>query len=180
MAHGSHPPTQPYEISRQVTDSVDILYVWLRADDGLDGWGAASPAEEVTGETLAACEAALALGAERLPGCDPREPAVLAAALAEQIGGAPAARAAFDMACHDLAAKRAGRPLAEHLGRVHARLPTSITIGIQPVAETLAAAEDYVARGFRCLKVKTGKQLEVDIERMVRLRERCGTSVAFA
>lgn len=173
------PLTQPYEIARQVTDSVDILYVKLCSDDGLDGWGAASPAEDVTGESVATCEAALALGAERLPGCDPREPAALAAALAKEIPRAPAARAALDMACHDLAAKRAGRPLAEHLGRVHERLPTSITIGIQPVEETLAAADDYLARGFRCLKVKIGKQLEVDIERLARLREICGASVAL-
>jgi L-alanine-DL-glutamate epimerase-like enolase superfamily enzyme len=173
------PLTQPYEITRQVTDSVDILYVRLCADDGLDGWGAASPAEEVTGESVEACEAALAVGAERLPGRDPCEPAALATALAEEIGGAPAARAAFDMACHDLAARRAGRPLAEHLGRVHERLLTSITIGIQSVEETLASADDYLARGFRCIKVKIGKQLEVDIERLVRLRERCGASVAL-
>ena len=173
------PLTQPYEIARAVTDSVDILYVRLRADDGLEGWGAASPAEDVTGESVAACEAALALGAERLTGRDPRETAALAATLAGEIPRAPAARAAFDMACHDLAAKRAGRPLAEHLGRVHERLPTSITIGIQSVEETLAAADDYVARGFRCLKVKIGKQLELDIERLVRLREACGASVAL-
>jgi L-alanine-DL-glutamate epimerase-like enolase superfamily enzyme len=173
------PLTQSYEIASMVTDSVDILYVRLRADDGLDGWGAASPADEVTGESVAACEAALARGAERVTGRDPREPAALAAALVEEIPRAPAARAAFDMACHDLAAKRAGRPLAEHLGRVHERLPTSITIGIQSVEETLAAADDYVSRGFRCLKVKIGKQLELDIERLVRLREVCGASVAL-
>jgi L-alanine-DL-glutamate epimerase-like enolase superfamily enzyme len=173
------PLTQPYEIASLVTDSVDIAYVRLRADDGLDGWGAASPAEDVTGESVAACEAALALGAERLPGCDPREPAALAAMLAKEISHAPAARAALDMACHDLAAKRAGRPLAEHLGRVHERLPTSVTIGIQSVEETLAAAADYVARGFRCLKVKIGKQLDADIERLARLRETHGASVAL-
>ncbi|HEY5659104.1 MAG TPA: dipeptide epimerase [Myxococcota bacterium] len=171
------PLTQPYEIASLVTDSVDILYVRLRADDGLDGWGAASPAEDVTGESATACEAALARGAERLAGCDPRETDALAGALADELAGAPAARAALDMACWDLVAKRAGRPLAEHLGRVHERLPTSITIGIQPVEETLASAADYVARGFRCLKVKIGKQLEVDIERLVRLREAYGASV---
>ncbi len=173
------PLTQAYEIASRVADSVDLLYVRLRTDAGLDGWGAASPAEEVTGESVAACEVALARGGERLAGCDPRETATLSNALAAELSGAPAARAALDMACHDLAAKRAGRPLAEHLGRVHGRLPTSVTIGIQPVEETLAAAADYVARGFRCLKIKIGKQLGADIERLVRLREAHGASVAL-
>ncbi|MDH5307502.1 MAG: dipeptide epimerase [Myxococcales bacterium] len=173
------PLTQPYEIASLVTDSVDLLYVRLRSDDGLEGWGSASPAEDVTGESPAACEAALARGAERLPGRDPRETAALSAALAEEIPRAPAARAAFDMACHDLAAQHAGRPLAEILGRVHERLPTSVTLGIQSVEESLAAAADYVAQGFRCLKVKIGKDLEADIERLVRLRETQGPCVAL-
>jgi L-Ala-D/L-Glu epimerase / N-acetyl-D-glutamate racemase len=173
------PLTQPYEIATLVTDSVELSYVRLRSDDGLEGWGSASPAEDVTGESAAACEAALARGAERLSGCDPRETAALSAALAEDLAHAPAARAALDMACHDLAAKHAGRPLAELLGRVHARLPTSVTLGIQSVDETLAAAAEYVAKGFRHLKVKIGKDLELDVERLARLREAHGASVAL-
>jgi len=173
------PLTQSYEIASGVTDCVDILYVQLRSDDGLEGWGSASPAEEVTGESVAACEAALAAGAERLAGSDPRETAALSAALAEPLRGAPAALAALDMACHDLAARRAGRPLVDLLGRVHERLPTSVTLGIQPPDETLAAATRYVAQGFRHLKVKIGKDLDADIERLIRLREQLGDAVAL-
>jgi len=173
------PLTQPYEIARVVTDRVDILYLRMRTDEGLDGWGAASPCDDVTGETLDMCKAALALGADRLTGCDPRESAAHAAALSEAIPAAPAARAALDMACLDLAAKRAGLPLADHLGRAHERLVTSVTIGIQSVEDSLEAAADYVARGFRCLKIKIGKQLEADIECLTRLREAHRDSVAI-
>jgi len=171
--------TQPYEIASGVTDSVDLLYVQLRSDDGLEGWGSASPAEEVTGESVAACEAALASGAERLSGRDPRETSTLSAALAGPLCGAPAARAALDMACHDLAARRAGRPLVDLLGRVHERLPTSVTLGIQSLEETLAAAAGYVAKGFRHLKIKVGKDAEADIERLIRLRDEVGDGVAL-
>ena len=87
----------------------------------------------------------------------------------------PAARAAVDIALHDLLAQRLGVPLAEMLGRVHEALPTSITIGIKPVAETLAEADEYLGRGFRVLKVKIGDSLEEDLERLARLRERVGT-----
>ena len=173
------PLTQPYEISRVVTDRVDILYLRMRTDDGLDGWGAASPCDDVTGETPEACEAALALGADRLVGCDPREATAHSAALSDAIPAAPAARAALDMACLDLAAKRAGLPLADQLGRVHERLVTSVTIGIQSVEDSLEAAADYVARGFRCLKVKIGKELEADIECLTRLHEAHRDSVAI-
>lgn len=173
------PLTRAYEIASQVTDRVELGYVQLVDDDGRIGWGSASPAEEVTGESVAACEAALAHGAERLSGRDPRETAALAAALAGEIPAAPAARAALDMACHDLAAQAAGRPLVDLLGRVHARLPTSVTLGIQSVEATLADAREQLAKGFRCLKVKIGKDLEGDVERLVRLREAVGPSPAL-
>ncbi len=65
-------------------------------------------------------------------------------------------------------------PLVEMLGRAHDALPTSITIGIKPLAETLAEAAEYVERGFRILKVKIGLDLEQDLERLARLRESVG------
>ena len=65
------------------------------------------------------------------------------------------------------------------LGRAHEALPTSITIGIKPVAETLAEADEYLGRGFRVLKVKIGDALETDIERLTKLRERAGASAAI-
>jgi L-alanine-DL-glutamate epimerase-like enolase superfamily enzyme len=84
-----------------------------------------------------------------------------------------------DVALHDLAARRLGVPLADMLGRAHDALPTSITIGIKPVAETLAEADEYVGRGFRVLKVKVGDAFEEDVERLTRLRERVGPAVAI-
>jgi L-Ala-D/L-Glu epimerase len=82
-----------------------------------------------------------------------------------------------DIALHDLLAQHLGVPLVEMLGRAHVELPTSITIGIKPLAETLAEADEYLGRGFRVLKVKTGDSLEEDVERLARLRERCGSAV---
>jgi L-alanine-DL-glutamate epimerase-like enolase superfamily enzyme len=83
----------------------------------------------------------------------------------------PAARAAIDMALHDLLAQHLGIPLVELLGRAHHALPTSITIGIKGVDDTLEEAREYLGRGFKVLKVKLGHDLELDIERLSRLRE---------
>ena len=51
---------------------------------------------------------------------------------------------------------------------------TSNTIGIKNVADTLKEAEEYGKLGFKALKVKIGKDLEEDIERLVKLREKFG------
>jgi L-alanine-DL-glutamate epimerase-like enolase superfamily enzyme len=90
----------------------------------------------------------------------------------------PAARAAVDMALHDLLAQHLGLPLVDMLGRAHESLPTSITIGIKPLDATLDEADEYLQRGFRVLKVKLGHSLEEDLERLGKLRERVGTHVA--
>ena len=91
----------------------------------------------------------------------------------------PAARAAVDMALHDLAAQGLGLPLCELLGRAHEQLPTSITIGIKPAEETLREADEYLGRGFRAIKVKVGRALDEDIERLRRLRARVGPDIAL-
>ena len=49
------PLTRPYAIAQQEpTTRVDNVIVRLEALSGPIGWGAASPAENVTGETVAA------------------------------------------------------------------------------------------------------------------------------
>jgi L-Ala-D/L-Glu epimerase len=164
--------TRPYTIAFETTEAVKNVVVRIVTDSGLIGWGAASPAPHVTGETIDACAAALAPeNVLWLVGRDVRGLPAICGELDRRAPGTPAARAALDMALYDLLAQRLGVPLVEMLGRAHDELPTSITIGIKGVAETLAEAEEYVGRGFRILKVKTGISLEEDVERLKRLRE---------
>ncbi len=165
--------TRPYAIAFDTADSVENVILRVETDAGLSGAGAASPAPHVTGETHEACAAALSPDSLAwLVGRDVRRLPALCRELARRLSAAPAARAAVDMALHDLLAQRLGVPLVDMLGRAHDRLSTSITIGIKGVAETLAEAEEYVGRGFRVLKVKTGLSLEEDIERLRRVREK--------
>ncbi len=171
--------TRPYAIAGQdPVSSVGNVLVRLETDSGLVGLGAGSPGEHVTGETLEACRAALdGGGLDWLAGRDARALALLCREAAARTPGTPAARAAVDIALHDLFAQHLGVPLADALGRAHDALPTSITIGIKPVAETLAEADEYAGRGFRVLKVKIGDALELDVERLAKLRERVGPGV---
>jgi L-alanine-DL-glutamate epimerase-like enolase superfamily enzyme len=64
--------------------------------------------------------------------------------------------------------------LVKFLGQKIKTLATSNTIGIKNVEETLKEAIEYDQKGFKVLKVKLGKDLEEDIERMVKLREEFG------
>jgi L-Ala-D/L-Glu epimerase len=172
------PLKRPYTIATQHVDGVDNLFVRIRAQNGAIGVGVAAPAANVTGESAQACEGALdAHLAPLLDGADLRHFRSLLRQLGTAMAGAPAACAAVDIALHDLLANCLGLPLIDVLGRVHESLPTSITIGICPVDETLAQADDFLARGFSVLKIKTGLHVDEDIERLVKLRERFGAAV---
>ena len=171
--------TKPYTIASGTFTHATHIIVELRSERYL-GLGAASPEPDVTGETVSACREALHGDLLRwLIGRDVRELPAIARELAGRMSRTPAARAAVDMALYDLLAQHLEIPLVDMLGRVYDGLPTSITIGIKDVAETLAEADEYAGRGFRALKVKLGRDLEEDVERMQRLREQCGAGIAL-
>jgi L-Ala-D/L-Glu epimerase len=172
------PLTRPYTIAFREVDTVDNVIVRLETATGLVGWGAGAPESHVTGETLEMCTTALE-NLEQFVGLDVRHVVTMLRTLQKPLLTTPAAKAALDMALYDLYAQYLQLPLVEVLGRVYDRLLTSITIGIKPLAETLAEAEEYIGRGFRILKVKLGKDLEEDIERLYRLREQVGPHIGM-
>ena len=174
------PLARPYTITFRTVTAIETVVVRVHDSAGRVGLGAASPEPHVTGETNLACQAALAPDALGwLVGRDVRTLPELARSLGARLGATPAARAALDMALHDLWAQALGLPLCDLLGRAHRMLPTSITIGIKPTDEALAEADEYVGRGFIALKVKIGRDLEADIERLHKLRERVGPGIAL-
>ena len=83
------------------------------------------------------------------------------------------------MALYDLFAQCLKVPLVRYLGQCHTSLPTSITIGIKGVDETVTEGQEYVGRGFRYLKVKLGRSPEEDWERLAKLREALGKAIAI-
>ncbi|MCB0404840.1 MAG: dipeptide epimerase [Bdellovibrionales bacterium] len=166
--------TRPYTIAFRTISNVDNIIVKLHSGHRV-GLGAASPEPFVTGEDLQATETALQV--ERLEFLKKSSLTQSLEILRKEFWQTPAARAAVEIALYDLAAQDAGKPLVKYFGQKHSRLPTSITIGIKGVAETLQEAQEYIGRGFSVLKVKLGKDIELDIERVLRLRESVGTSV---
>ncbi len=168
------PLTRPYAIASRSISDVKLFFVRVVTEKGLTGLGSGSPAREVTGESSAACEAALqADRLDYLAGRDLRQISLLCRELRESHRETPAARVAIEMALHDAAAKSLDLPLVDLLGRCHEALPTSVTIGIKDtIDEALAEADEYLARGFLCLKVKVGRSFAEEVELLERLYAR--------
>jgi L-alanine-DL-glutamate epimerase-like enolase superfamily enzyme len=172
--------TKPYTIAFKTVTEVKNVFVEIHLENGTTGIGAGNPSEYVVGETLEqSVEALEDKNLEFLIGRDIRELNQLTFEVWRNFPENPAARAAVDIALYDAFAKHLGVPLVKYLGQKVKKLPTSNTIGIKNVEETLKEAEDYIKRGFRVIKVKLGKDLEEDVERVMKLREKFGNQIVI-
>lgn len=169
---------EPYSIAYQTVDAVSNIFLRMVTTDGWIGYGCGAPDLEVTGETsetvLQACREVIE---PELKGSDPLRIALLLERIKPSLEKQPTAMAMVDMALHDLLGKRAGIPLYKILGGFRSRMKTSVTIGILPIAETLKKAKTYVAQGFKALKIKGGRDVDADVEKILKLRTEVGKSV---
>lgn len=167
--------TRPYTIAFKTVDDVDSVFVKVTLENGTYGMGAGNPSQQVVGESLSDTMKALSEeNLEFLKGRDIRGFYGILDEIIERFPKTPAARAALDIAVHDAFTKYLEVPLAVFLGQKIKTMATSVTIGIKNVEDTLSEAKEYHDMGFRVLKVKTGKDVKEDIERMARLRETYG------
>jgi muconate cycloisomerase len=177
--------------ARAARAAADNIIVELTLPDGTIGWGEAVPRQYVTGETPASVTSALARVAARTPAWlrDHQDLAALARVLSAvdlptELGGAPAAAAALELALLDAHARREGRPLLDAI----ALSPFAQLLSAAPpshVRQTLTIGDDVDAALERAgaiagpldVKLKVGFGVDEDVQRAARLRERFGAAV---
>jgi L-alanine-DL-glutamate epimerase-like enolase superfamily enzyme len=154
----------PFRIARSVQHEAHNVLVRLEAD-GATGLGEAAP-KEYYGETRAGALEAVAHLAGHL-GDDPFALEAILDALDDALHANPAAKAAVDMALHDLVGRRLGVPVYRLLGLSAERAPhTSYTISIDtPEAMARRARQ---ARDFTVLKIKLGSSNDLETVRAIR------------
>ena len=166
---------EPYTIAYERIDSVTNVFLRVETDQGISGYGCAAPDLQVTGETpesvLQICED---LVKPRLIKSDPLRIARLSEKLMPELEEYPSTAAMVDIALYDILGKVAQMPVYKLLGGFRTRMKTSITIGILPLAETVARAKEFVGQGFKALKIKGGINVDDDIEKIIKLREKLG------
>ena len=153
----SLPMLKPVIMAGEEVRRADNVLVRIEADDGTVGWGEAASAPVMTGETLESIVSAVHYLAPALRG---REPADIDGALAAMDGrmyGNHGAKAAIEIALHDLAGKAAGKPVHALLGeKKRSRLPLLAVVGGGDLDGDLRDAEKKKAAGFTAYKIKVG------------------------
>ena len=170
--------TRPYTIATKTISDVESVFLEIELANGIVGLGAANPAIEVVGEDADMAFRNLQSDAiQRFVGRDIAEIYSILPSVNAAFPHAPGTLAAMDIALHDAFCQYLKLPIAQFYGQKIEQMPTSVTIGIKGVAETVAEAKEYWDAGFRILKVKLGHNIDEDIERLAKLREHFGQSI---
>jgi L-alanine-DL-glutamate epimerase-like enolase superfamily enzyme len=94
--------------------------------------------------------------------------------------GACLALSGIDMALWDIRGKAAKMPLYELLGGTRKRIPAyagGIALGFQPAESLVEEAREYVAQGYKAIKLRIGDTAKNDIERIVKVRAALGDDI---
>jgi L-alanine-DL-glutamate epimerase-like enolase superfamily enzyme len=156
----------------RAVERFDSTLVSVATDDGLVGWGEVCPLGPAYLPAYAAgARTGLAEVAPALLGCDPRDLDLVHRRMARALKGHPFVKSALDMACHDLAARAQGVPLATLLGGTDGEAVELYRAISQDTPEAMAAAvARYRDEGYRRFQLKVGGEPDVDIERIRAVR----------
>ena len=166
-----------WTFARATVPELAAWVVVLTDDVGRTGLGYAHAIDAITGPS-AGVRAGLDL---LLPGLVGREAAELATLLDEceaKLPGYLSAKAAIDMALHDLLARQAGLPLHQLLGGGRRTvLPQARILSIKAPADMAANARRLAEAGYGTLKIKLSGDAEVDVARVAAIRDAAGPAV---
>ncbi|MEO6510503.1 MAG: dipeptide epimerase [Nocardioides sp.] len=164
----------PFVTALRRTEHLETTVVELVDDEGRRGYGEAPQVWRVTGESLAGAEACLSGPlAAVVQGRAAEDLAALARDLEDAVVGNWGAKAAMEVALHDLAARRLGVSLVELLGGPSGeqRVPTDVTVSAGEPDEIAATTARRTSEGFTVLKLKVGTDAATDVARVRAVRD---------
>lgn len=171
------PLAKPMLMAAETITHAENLVLRLEADNGLVGWGEATVAPTMTGDTLPGMLAAVRQHmAPLLIGADVRERAELARRCRASIVHNGGAKAAVEIALLDLAGKHYGVPAVELIGGALRRSVKNMwLLGNPEIAADITEAKRKVAEGYDYFKLKVGvKKVEAEIEAALQVRAALG------
>jgi muconate cycloisomerase len=153
----SLPMRKPVRMAGETVARADNVLLRIESDDGVVGWGEAASAPTMTGETVASMMAAVAHMMPGLLGRSTDDIAGAAATMDAAMYGNSGAKAAIEIALHDLVGRATGRPVHVLLGdKQRSRIPLLAVIGGGDTAADLREAQERKAAGYVIFKLKVG------------------------
>jgi o-succinylbenzoate synthase len=175
----SLPLVQPFVIAYDTYYEMPSIIVKVETEEGIAGYGEAVPDEHVTGETYqSTIEVLKSHLAPVLIGENPFAIERIHDKMNAKIYGVPAAKAALDIACYDLMGKQSGQPLYRLLGGpYHEAIKVPVVLSIGEPEQMAREAKQAAEQGYSSIKIKIGKDVEKDIQRVKAVRAAVGPDV---
>jgi muconate cycloisomerase len=158
-------------VSRTIEEGKQIVLVKMTADDGTVGWGESGPSRRWSAETTQSCYTTIKhYLAPVVIGRDPFDIAGIHRAMNIELApgvdpGQPVAKAAIDLAVHDLVCKKLRINLQTWLGtKALDRIPLSYLVSAPTPDKVSDVVQEGLKLGFRGFKVKVGHDPDMDIE----------------
>jgi L-Ala-D/L-Glu epimerase len=161
------PLKTPFKTALRTVDAVEDIVVAIHTDTGHVGYGEAAATAVITGDTHGSIiEAIDRIIAPRLVGQDIANLNHITRLIQTALERNTSAKAAVEIAVYDLWGQLYEAPLYRMLGGGDPVVTTDITISVDYIDKMVADSISAVERGFESLKIKVGKDIGVDIERV--------------
>lgn len=168
----------PFVTALRSTSVLETTVVAVVDDEGRRGFGEAPQVWRVTGESLEGAQACLAGPlTDVVRGRSTADLADLLVEVQAAVVGNHGAKAAMDVALHDLASRTLGVSLPAFLGTSRRQVQTDVTVSAGDVESLPKTAADRTGDGFDVLKLKLGADPEGDVARVLAVREAVGSGV---
>ncbi|MCF6193287.1 MAG: dipeptide epimerase, partial [Kangiellaceae bacterium] len=161
------PLRTPFKTALRTVNEIEDVIVIVETDSGNTGYGEAPATAAITGDTHGSIIEAIRVVIK---------PALIGKSIANlneitniiqtSIVKNYSAKAAIEIAIYDLFAQLYNAPLYKILGGGEPTLATDITISVDYIDKMVEDSKKAVALGFETLKIKVGKDMGLDIERV--------------
>ena len=161
------PLKTPFKTALRTVEAVEDIVVTVHTDTGHLGYGEAPATAVITGDTHGSIVEAIGRYiAPRLVGEDIANLNRITQLIQGALERNTSAKAAVEIAVYDLFGQLYGAPLYRLLGGGDPVITTDITISVDYIDKMVADSISAVDRGFESLKIKVGKDMGVDVERV--------------
>ena len=170
----SIPLIEPIKMAKELIVDAKTVLLCLTDDEGRQGWGEASVAPLMTGETLDSLLASVKYLVESARAIDWSDPALFSTSCDAILYGNPSAKSCLEMALLDLYTQKKSIPLWKYLrtltSEAAASEPTDLPLLRMlggSLEKEMADAKSFREAGFKHWKIKIGSlSLEEDLHRV--------------
>lgn len=166
---------EPFIISLGKLTHAENIIVRIKTNNGLEGFGEASPFMTINGENMQTAFIIGSILAKKLIGVNPIDINNCHLTMDKIVYANTSIKSAFDIALYDIASQNANLPLYKFLGgKNNKTLITDYTVSIDEPKKMANDALKIVNNGFQIIKVKLGQTTELDVERIKAIRDAVG------